>query len=68
MASVLDKWLDGIEEGWAIPAMLGSYFLKWKIKDVSNDMQVFSDEFVTKIAETYSSASGVLDALALEHR
>jgi biopolymer transport protein ExbB len=40
--------------GVAIPALFGYNYLASKIKDVASDMQVFVDEFITKIAENYS--------------
>lgn len=39
--------------GVAIPALFGYNYLQTKIKALSNDMTVFVDEFVTKMAETY---------------
>ncbi len=39
--------------GVAIPALFGYNYLQTKIKSLSNDMTVFVDEFVTKMAETY---------------
>jgi biopolymer transport protein ExbB len=38
----------------AIPALFGYNYLASKTKNISADMQVFSDEFVTKLAENYS--------------
>lgn len=39
----------------AIPALFGYNYLISRIKDLTNDMQVFIDEFVTKMAEFYSA-------------
>ncbi len=39
--------------GVAIPALFGYNYLQTKIKTLSNDMTVFVDEFVTRMAETY---------------
>ena len=39
----------------AIPALFGYNYLISRIKDLTTDMQVFVDEFVTKMAEYYSS-------------
>lgn len=39
--------------GVAIPALFGYNYLTIRIKGVSNDMHVFVDEFVTKMAENY---------------
>jgi biopolymer transport protein ExbB len=39
----------------AIPALFGYSYLASKIKDSVADMQVFIDEFIAKIAETYPS-------------
>jgi biopolymer transport protein ExbB len=38
----------------AIPSLFGYNYLASRIKDLNSDMQVFIDEFVTKIAENYS--------------
>ena len=38
----------------AIPALFGYNYLASKTKNISADMQVFADEFVTKLAENYS--------------
>ncbi|MFN0041013.1 MAG: DUF2341 domain-containing protein [Burkholderiales bacterium] len=38
----------------AIPALFGYNYLASKTKSISADMQVFADEFVTKLAENYS--------------
>ncbi|WP_428423389.1 DUF2341 domain-containing protein [Methylibium sp.] len=38
----------------AIPALFGYNYLTSRIKDLSSDMQVFVDEFITKIAENHS--------------
>jgi len=37
----------------AIPALFGYNYLISRIKDATSDMQVFVDEFVTKMAEFY---------------
>jgi biopolymer transport protein ExbB len=39
----------------AIPALFGYNYLVSRIKDLTTDMQVFIDEFVTKMAEFYSA-------------
>jgi biopolymer transport protein ExbB len=39
--------------GVAIPALFGYNWLAAKIKNISADMQIFVDELVTRIAETY---------------
>ncbi|MFN0127392.1 MAG: DUF2341 domain-containing protein [Verrucomicrobiales bacterium] len=39
----------------AIPALFGYSYLSSKIKDAIADMQVFIDEFIAKIAESYPS-------------
>jgi biopolymer transport protein ExbB len=39
----------------AIPALFGYNYLISRIKDLSNDIQVFIDEFVTKLAEFYAA-------------
>jgi biopolymer transport protein ExbB len=38
----------------AIPALFGYNYLNTKIKETSADMEVFVDEFITKIAEHYA--------------
>ena len=38
----------------AIPALFGYNYLTSRIKDMTAEMQVFNDEFITKIAETYT--------------
>lgn len=37
----------------AIPSLFGYNYLASKIKNISADMQIFVDEFVTRVAETY---------------
>jgi biopolymer transport protein ExbB len=37
----------------AIPALFGYNYLTTRIRNVTSDMQVFVDEFVTKMAEAY---------------
>jgi biopolymer transport protein ExbB len=39
----------------AIPALFGYNYLATRIKNISADMQIFVDEFVTRIAEVYSA-------------
>jgi biopolymer transport protein ExbB len=41
--------------GVAIPALFGYNYLLSRIKDLTSDIQVFVDEFVTKMAELYSA-------------
>jgi biopolymer transport protein ExbB len=38
----------------AIPALFGYNYLNSRIRDLTAEMQVFTDEFITKVAETYS--------------
>jgi biopolymer transport protein ExbB len=40
----------------AIPALLGYNYLVSRMKTVTSDLQIFIDEFVTKMAEFYSAA------------
>ncbi|MBB5048287.1 biopolymer transport protein ExbB [Rhodopseudomonas rhenobacensis] len=42
----------------AIPALFGYNYLISRIKDLTSDMQVFIDEFVTKMAESYAADRG----------
>jgi biopolymer transport protein ExbB len=39
--------------GVAIPALFGYNYLITRIKDMTSEMQVFVDEFITKMAESY---------------
>ena len=41
--------------GVVIPALFGYNYLISRIKDLTNDIQVFVDEFVTKLAEFYDA-------------
>jgi biopolymer transport protein ExbB len=38
----------------AIPCLFGYNYLNTRIKEITTDMRVFVDEFVTRIAETYT--------------
>jgi biopolymer transport protein ExbB len=40
--------------GVAIPCLFGYNYLNTRIKEISADMRVFTDEFVARVAETYS--------------
>jgi biopolymer transport protein ExbB len=40
----------------AIPALFGYNWLASKIKNISSDMQIFVDEFVTRVAESYGDS------------
>ncbi len=40
--------------GVAIPCLFGYNYLNTRVREITADMRVFVDEFVTKIAETYS--------------
>ena len=51
IAAALVATVTGL--GVAIPALFGYNYLTTRIKTVSNDMHVFVDEFVTKMAEVY---------------
>ncbi|MDY0743325.1 DUF2341 domain-containing protein [Paucibacter sp. R3-3] len=39
----------------AIPALFGYNYLAARIKNVSSDMQIFVDEFITRVAEIYGA-------------
>ena len=41
--------------GVAIPALFGYNYLAARIKNISSDMQIFVDEFVTRVAEQFGS-------------
>jgi len=43
--------------GVAIPALFGYNYLITRIKDMTSEMQVFVDEFITKMAESYHPES-----------
>jgi biopolymer transport protein ExbB len=49
----------------AIPALFGYNYLLTRIKNLTSDMNVFIDEFVTKMAEFYSDRP---DELASDRR
>ena len=44
----------------AIPALFGYNYLVSQIKNISADMQVFIDEFISKIAEQYAAGVSML--------
>jgi biopolymer transport protein ExbB len=50
----------------AIPALFGYNWLVLRIRDLTSDMQVFVDEFTTKMAETYSTDAPRPKLLAAE--
>ncbi|HWU54011.1 MAG TPA: DUF2341 domain-containing protein [Rhizomicrobium sp.] len=52
--------------GVAIPALFGYNYLITRIKDITTEMHVFTDEFVTRLAETYHPRSGLPDRVAAE--
>lgn len=41
--------------GVAIPALFGYNYLAARIKNLSSDMQIFVDEFITRVAELYGA-------------
>jgi biopolymer transport protein ExbB len=41
--------------GVAIPSLFGYNYLASRIKTISSDMQIFIDEFVSRVAETYGA-------------
>jgi biopolymer transport protein ExbB len=41
--------------GVAIPSLFGYNYLASRIKTIASDMQIFVDEFVTRVAETYGA-------------
>jgi biopolymer transport protein ExbB len=51
IAAALVATVTGL--GVAIPALFGYNYLISRIKDLTSDLQVFVDEFVTKMAEAY---------------
>ena len=52
--------------GVAIPALFGYNYLITRIKDITTEMHVFTDEFVTRLAETYHPRSGSPERVAAE--
>jgi biopolymer transport protein ExbB len=52
--------------GVAIPALFGYNYLISGIKDITSEMQVFIDEFITKTAESYHARRNGPTALAAE--
>ncbi|MCE0484093.1 MAG: DUF2341 domain-containing protein [Methylacidiphilales bacterium] len=50
----------------AIPALLGYNYLISRLKTVSSDMQIFIDEFVTKMAEFYSSTASAETSVEIQ--
>lgn len=43
--------------GVAIPALFGYNYLASRIKNISSDMQIFVDEFVTRVAEQFGDSA-----------
>ncbi len=44
--------------GVAIPALFGYNYLASRIKNISSDMQIFIDEFISRVAEQYGEHGG----------
>ena len=44
--------------GVAIPSLFGYNYLASRIRNISSDMQIFVDEFVTRVAEQFGERSG----------
>ena len=53
IASALLATVAGL--GVAIPSLFGYNYLASRIKNISADMQIFVDEFITRVAEDYSA-------------
>ena len=51
----------------AIPALLGYNYLTSRIRNVTADLQIFIDEFVTKMAEFYRPGTEPVSALEVGH-
>ncbi len=47
----------------AIPALLGYNYLMSRINDITADMQIFIDEFVTKMAEFYRPSAKAVESI-----
>ena len=52
----------------AIPALFAYNRLNGRNRDISSDMRVFLDEFVTRLAEQRGGTAPVLDASGDKHR
>jgi biopolymer transport protein ExbB len=50
----------------AIPALFGYNYLLSRVKDATSDMHVFIDEFVTKLAESFSGSAEATDETITE--
>jgi biopolymer transport protein ExbB len=50
----------------AIPALFGYNYLLSRVKDATSDMHVFIDEFVTKLAESFSGSEEATDETITE--
>jgi biopolymer transport protein ExbB len=46
--------------------LFGYNYLITRIKDITTEMHVFTDEFVTRLAETYHPRSGLPERVAAE--
>ena len=53
IASALLATVAGL--GVAIPSLFGYNYLASRIKNISADMQIFVDEFITRVAEVYGA-------------
>jgi biopolymer transport protein ExbB len=49
--------------GVAIPALFGYNYLASRIKNISADMQIFVDEFISRVAEQYGERNGTAAAV-----
>lgn len=54
--------------GVAIPALFGYNYLISRIKDLTSDIHVFVDEFVTKMAESYAEVGETAERRAVGER
>jgi biopolymer transport protein ExbB len=52
--------------GVAIPALFGYNYLISRMSDLTSDMQVFIDEFITRLAEAYQPGNSLPNAIAAE--
>jgi biopolymer transport protein ExbB len=62
IAAALVATVDGL--GVAIPALFGYNYLITQIKDATADMQVFVDEFATRMAEHYEPQAAARELAA----
>ena len=53
--------------GVAIPSLFGYNYLASRIKNISSDMSIFVDEFITRVAETYGDVAPAAGQTGVAH-